>query len=145
MAEKTRRYTTISGNVYSQTIVTDEKTGKIIFDNWRKGNKILQDASYISEQRCSLIAIQSLEDIKEIMKMAKEENYHGNNGLIIHVYKDRLYHSSSVKKIEPPFEGLEKKADEGEIKLAPVENETPKSSVLEERTILKQMNKDRKN
>ncbi len=62
----------------------------------------LDDARYISKNKAEELALQALEP-SALMKLAKQQDYFGNDGIICVLYQRRIYYSSPIVEIIPPL------------------------------------------
>ena len=104
MTEQTRRFTTRTGTVYSNTFVKNEQ-GKIIFSNWKRGNKLLEDAVYVSADYVGGIRM-SGEIPEDLFEEARKLDYMGDGGFIVLQASkvSEVVKSSLVKTISPEFD-----------------------------------------
>ena len=104
-----REYTVERGSVYTQTRQYNKK-GNLEKEIWERrslgGNVILDNAAYISKEKCKKIEefISKKFSPLDIIRIVKRENYEELGGFIAWSYQERLYLSSEVTKVEPPFE-----------------------------------------
>jgi hypothetical protein len=102
-----RTYRVNRGSLYTQTKQYDEE-GKLGKEVWERdtieGSIILDDAAYISKKKHEeLNKIAGKPDVAELMRSAKSEEYTGYKGLIFMLFQGKLYYSSEVIEIDPPF------------------------------------------
>jgi hypothetical protein len=101
-----REYTVSRGSVYTQTRQYNKK-GNLEKEIWERDSgkevTILNDAAYISKEKYKQLKNQKLKP-SDLIKLAKKEGYTGLGGLIVLLYQEKLYFSSDVIEIEPPFE-----------------------------------------
>jgi hypothetical protein len=102
-----RTYRVNRGSLYTQTKQYDEE-GKLGKEVWERdtieGSIILDDAAYISKKKHEeLNKLAGKTDVSELMKSAKSEEYTGYKGLIFMLFQGKLYYSSEVIEIDPPF------------------------------------------
>ena len=103
-----RKYTVKRGSVYTQTRQYDKK-GNLEKEIWERksgGKVILDNAAYISKEKCKKLEefISKKFSPSDIIRIVKRENYEEIGGFIVWSYQERLYLSSEVTKVEPPFE-----------------------------------------
>ena len=102
-----RTYRVNRGSLYTQTKQYDEE-GKLGKEVWERdtieGSIILDDAAYISRKKHEeLNKLGGKSDVTELMRSAKSEEYTGYKGLIFMLFQGKLYYSSEVIEIDPPF------------------------------------------
>lgn len=101
-----REYTVERGSVYTQTRQYNKKS-KLEKEIWEgkfsKGKIILDDAAYISKEDYNQLTNKKFKPL-DIIQIAKTKGYKKFGGLIVLFYQRKLYLSSEVIKIEPPFE-----------------------------------------
>lgn len=104
-----REYSVKRGSWYIQT-KQYSKEGNLEKEIWERdsveGDIILKDAAYISKKKAKELE----EEINskrftnsELIQLGKKEEYIGYEGVIVMLYKNRIYFSSEVVKIEPAF------------------------------------------
>ena len=91
--------------IYIQKRQFDRK-GVLEQESWKldNGQEVLEldDADYISRTNAEELRMQSLEPAA-LMKMAKKQDYFGTEGLICMLYQGKIYYSSKITEISPPF------------------------------------------
>jgi len=104
-----RTYRVNRGSLYTQTKQYDNE-GNLGKEVWERdtieGSIILDDAAYISKKKheeLNKLALSEKPDISELMKSGKSEEYTGYKGLIFMLFQEKLYYSSEVIEIDPPF------------------------------------------
>lgn len=104
-----RTYRVSRGSLYTQTKQYD-KEGNLGKEIWERdtveGSIILDDAAYISKKKheeLNKLDLSGKPDFSELMKSAKNEEYTGYRGLIFMLFQGKLYYSSEVIEIDPPF------------------------------------------
>jgi hypothetical protein len=102
-----RTYRVNRGSLHTQTKQYDEE-GKLGKEVWERdtieGSIILDDAAYISKKKHEeLNKLAGKPDVSELMRSAKSEEYTGYKGLIFMLFQGKLYYSSEVIEIDPPF------------------------------------------
>jgi len=92
-------------SIYTQVTQFD-KRGSLERETWKldNGQEVidLDDAEYISKSSAEEIRMQTLEP-SALMKLAKKQPYFGSDGLICMLYRNKIYFSSKIVKIIPPF------------------------------------------
>jgi hypothetical protein len=82
------------------------RKGLLERETWKldNGQEIidLDEAQYISQKNAEELQMQSLE-LSALMKLAKQEEYYGNEGRICLLYDKRIYYSSIINEIIPPL------------------------------------------
>jgi hypothetical protein len=82
------------------------RKGLLERETWKldNGQEIidLDDAQYISQKNAEELQMQALEP-SALMKLAKQEEYYGNEGRICLLYDKRIYYSSIINEIIPPL------------------------------------------
>lgn len=101
-----REYTVKRKSYYTQKKQYD-KQGNLEQEIWERedslGNIIILDgAAYISKGKYEQLIKQNLSP-SGLIESAKKEKYTGHDGLIVLLYKEKIYYSSEVVSIEPPF------------------------------------------
>lgn len=104
-----RTYRVNRGSLYTQTKQYDNE-GNLGKEVWERdtveGSIILDDAAYISKKKheeLNKLDLTEKPDFSELIKSAKSEGYTGYNGLILMLFQGKLYYSSEVIEIDPPF------------------------------------------
>jgi hypothetical protein len=107
--KEVRTYRVNRGSLYTQTKQYDEE-GNLGKEIWERdtieGSIILDDAAYISKRKheeLNKFDLSGKPDFSELMKSAKSEEYTGYKGLIFMLFQEKLYYSSEVIEIDPPF------------------------------------------
>jgi hypothetical protein len=100
------KYTVKRGSIYTQ-IKQYNKKGKLEREIWERksfeGEIILNDAFYISKESFERLIDKNFSS-SNIIKIARTEDYKELRGLIVLLYRKKIYFSSEVIKIEPPLE-----------------------------------------
>lgn len=82
------------------------KEGLLEKESWKldNGREVidLDDAEYISKIHADELRMSTFE-ASAIMKLAKKKDYFGNDGLICILYQNKIYYSSAIVEIDPPF------------------------------------------
>ena len=83
------------------------KKGILERETWKldNGQEVidLDDAQYISNNKAEELKMQALEP-SALMKLAKKQDYFGDKGIMCVLYQKKIYYSSTIVEISPPFE-----------------------------------------
>ncbi len=83
------------------------RQGVLERETWKldNGQEIidLDDAEYISKNKAEELKMQTLEP-SALMKLAKKQDYFENKGRVCVLYQGEIFYSSTIVKIDPPFE-----------------------------------------
>jgi hypothetical protein len=105
-AKKKREFVSRNKSIYTQRKDFDRR-GLLEKEIWELDNGrvvvVLDDAAYISKRKAEELRMQGIEPAA-LIKLAKKEDYCGNNGIICFLRGMEIYYSSEIVEINPPFE-----------------------------------------
>ena len=92
-------------SVYIQKRKFDRR-GILERETWKldNGQEVidLDDAQYISKDAAEELKMQALEP-SALMKLAKNQDYLGDNGIVCVLHQGEIFYSSTIVEIEPPL------------------------------------------
>ena len=93
-------------SIYTQKRDFNNK-GLLERETWKldNGQEVidLNDAAYISRDKAEKLKMETLEP-SALMRLAKKQDYTGEKGLICLLYGGKVYYSSTIVEVNPPFE-----------------------------------------
>lgn len=92
-------------SIYIQKRAFDRR-GILERETWQldNGHEVidLDDAQYISKDYAEELKMQALEP-SALMKLAKKQDYFGDNGIVCVLHHGEIFYSSMIVEIEPPL------------------------------------------
>jgi len=92
-------------SIYTQKRDFNNK-GLLEKETWKldNGREVidLDDAAYISKDKSEKLRMETLEP-SALMKLAKQQDYTGEKGLICFLRGGQIYYSSNIVEVDPPF------------------------------------------